>query len=52
MGQIERLQQMREWIKTSPEISLDQLMQEYQISRDTARRDVIVLEQEGEIIRV
>jgi len=52
MGQMERLQQMREWIKTSPEISLDQLMQEYQISRDTARRDVILLEQEGEIIRV
>ena len=52
MAQHERLQQMREWIKTTPEISLDQLMEEYRISRDTARRDLIQLEQEGKIIRV
>ena len=52
MAQHERLQQMREWIKTTPEISLDQVMEEYRISRDTARRDLIQLEQEGKIIRV
>lgn len=52
MAQQERLQQMREWIKTTPEISLDQVMEEYRISRDTARRDLIALEQEGKIIRV
>ena len=52
MAQQDRLQQMREWIKTTPEISLDQLMEEYRISRDTARRDLIQLEREGKIIRV
>lgn len=52
MGQQERLQKMREWIKTTPEITLDQLVETYQISRDTARRDIIQLESEGDIVRI
>lgn len=52
MGQAERLQKMREWIKTTPELTLDQLVETYQISRDTARRDIIQLESEGDIIRI
>ncbi|WP_114571867.1 DeoR/GlpR family DNA-binding transcription regulator [Exiguobacterium flavidum] len=52
MGQTERLQIMRDWLKTTPELSLEQLMDRFTVSRDTARRDLIRMEEEGDVIRV
>jgi len=52
MGQAERLNVVREWLKTTPELSLEQMMERFTVSRDTARRDLIRMEEEGDVIRV
>ncbi|WP_025025388.1 DeoR/GlpR family DNA-binding transcription regulator [Caldalkalibacillus mannanilyticus] len=52
MSQKSRLVQILEWLKVQQEISLEEMMNQFTISRDTARRDLVKLEQQGEIVRI
>jgi DeoR family transcriptional regulator, carbon catabolite repression regulator len=52
MSQKQRLEKVREWLTVHKEITLEGLMEEFQVSRDTARRDLVKLEEDGDIIRV
>ncbi|WP_257347068.1 DeoR/GlpR family DNA-binding transcription regulator [Pseudalkalibacillus decolorationis] len=51
MYQEERLHEIIEYLKTNGRISVNEMMEEFTISRDTARRDLVRLEEQNEIIR-
>ncbi|MED1201807.1 DeoR/GlpR family DNA-binding transcription regulator [Heyndrickxia acidicola] len=52
MSQKQRLERVREWLAVHKEITLEGLMEEFEVSRDTARRDLVKLEEDGDVIRV
>lgn len=52
MLQKERLQRIMGMLQIKPEISLEEIIEEFNISRDTARRDLVKLEETGEIVRI
>ncbi len=51
MYQEERLIAIMEQLKAQKRISVDEICQLFSISRDTARRDLVILEEQGTIIR-
>jgi DeoR/GlpR family transcriptional regulator of sugar metabolism len=52
MNQDERIQSIIHYLKENYKIQLDDICELYGISRDTARRDLVKLEEEGDIIRI
>lgn len=52
MLQRERLQRIMEMLKIKPEISLEEIIADFNVSRDTARRDLVKLEETGVIVRI
>ncbi|MFC7391399.1 DeoR/GlpR family DNA-binding transcription regulator [Scopulibacillus cellulosilyticus] len=52
MTQKQRLEQIKKWLNIHHEMSLDEIMTLFQVSRDTARRDLVKLEEDGEIVRI
>ncbi|UJF32140.1 DeoR/GlpR family DNA-binding transcription regulator [Paenibacillus hexagrammi] len=51
MFQEERLISIINYLKTNKRITVDQICEQYDVSRDTARRDMVKLEEQGRIIR-
>ncbi|MCF6137364.1 DeoR/GlpR family DNA-binding transcription regulator [Pseudalkalibacillus berkeleyi] len=51
MFQDERLLQVKEYLHKHKRISVTQLMALYEVSRDTARRDLVKLEEQGDVLR-
>ena len=51
MYQEERLKKILDWLQEEQVLSNQELMKRLQISRDTARRDIIKLTEEGKAIR-
>ncbi len=51
MYQDERLIEIKEYLKEHKRISVGEMMERYEISRDTARRDLVKLEQDADVIR-
>jgi DeoR/GlpR family transcriptional regulator of sugar metabolism len=51
MFQEERLISVLEYLKNHKRISVDEICEHYNVSRDTARRDIVKLEEQGSIIR-
>ncbi|WP_221564869.1 DeoR/GlpR family DNA-binding transcription regulator [Alkalihalobacillus sp. TS-13] len=51
MYQDERLLRIMEYLKDNERITVNKIMNLYGISRDTARRDLVKLEEQGEIFR-
>ncbi|GAA3326922.1 hypothetical protein GCM10020331_064800 [Ectobacillus funiculus] len=47
-----RIEQIKELLHAHNEISLEDIMEKFQVSRDTARRDLVKLEEDGDIVRV
>ncbi|MBM7646177.1 DeoR/GlpR family transcriptional regulator of sugar metabolism [Scopulibacillus daqui] len=52
MNQKQRLEQIKKWLSIYYKMSLEEIMNQFQVSRDTARRDLVKLEEDGEIVRV
>jgi DeoR/GlpR family transcriptional regulator of sugar metabolism len=52
MSQKERLEQIKEWLSIHYEMSIEEIMKQFQVSRDTARRDLVKLEEDGDIVRI
>ncbi|KHD86641.1 DeoR/GlpR family DNA-binding transcription regulator [Heyndrickxia ginsengihumi] len=52
MSQKIRLKQIQELLNTQGEVSLEEIMSRFHVSRDTARRDLVKLEETGSVIRV
>ncbi|NOU90762.1 DeoR family transcriptional regulator [Paenibacillus sp. LMG 31460] len=52
MNQDERTQAIIQYLKDNHKIQLEDICELYGVSRDTARRDLVKLEEEGDIIRV
>lgn len=52
MSQKKRIEQIKELLHAHNEISLEDIMEKFQVSRDTARRDLVRLEEDGDIVRV
>lgn len=51
MYQDERLIQIKAYLKEHKRISVNQMMELYNISRDTARRDLVKLEEDHDVVR-
>ncbi|OAS18463.1 DeoR/GlpR family DNA-binding transcription regulator [Paenibacillus oryzisoli] len=51
MFQEERLLSILEYLKSNKRISVDLICELYEVSRDTARRDMVKLEEQGSIVR-
>ena len=51
MFQEERLISIVDYLKSNKRISVDQICGLYDVSRDTARRDMVKLEEQGAIVR-
>ncbi|WP_251555115.1 DeoR/GlpR family DNA-binding transcription regulator [Neobacillus muris] len=52
MYQEHRLQLIRSYLSSHKSISLEEICEAFNVSKDTARRDLVKLEERGEIIRV
>ncbi|RUT33408.1 DeoR/GlpR transcriptional regulator [Paenibacillus zeisoli] len=52
MNQEERTQSILQYLKNNAKIQLEDICELYGVSRDTARRDLVKLEEDGAIIRV
>lgn len=52
MSQKKRIEQIKELLHAHNEISLEDIMEKFQVSRDTARRDLVKLEEDGDIVRI
>ncbi|WP_419880884.1 DeoR/GlpR family DNA-binding transcription regulator [Peribacillus sp. B-H-3] len=52
MTQKQRLEKILDWLNVQYEITAEDIMDEFKVSRDTARRDLVKLEEDGEIVRV
>ena len=51
MFQEERLFSILEYLKSNKRISVDLICELYEVSRDTARRDMVKFEEQGSIVR-
>ncbi|WP_315906220.1 DeoR/GlpR family DNA-binding transcription regulator [Priestia koreensis] len=51
MTQRERLESMKSWLQIHHEISIEIIMEKWNVSRDTARRDLVKLEKMGDVVR-
>ncbi len=52
MQQEERLSLIMQYLKMHQRISIEQICEMYGVSRDSARRDIVKLEERGDIIRI
>ncbi|MDN4071804.1 DeoR/GlpR family DNA-binding transcription regulator [Fictibacillus terranigra] len=52
MAQKRRLEKILDWLQVHHEINAEDIITQFNVSRDTARRDLVKLEEEGKILRV
>ncbi len=52
MNQVERIKSILDYLKTNTKISMEEICSLYEVSYDTARRDMVKMEKDGLIVRI